>query len=336
MSFPTVATSVNGGFTTASLQPPTSTPKFESPPPLASSISPSSSSSSPSLSSVSIPDLSASGVICKPKRPLSAYNLFFKHSRDEILATTASAGTTAYDHSKHATTLQSPSARRDLSKKGRPPPHRKIGFAEMARQIGAKWKALEDDRRKHFESLAKIDKQRYLREMEIWKAAGGGKVLQKDKGAASTGGSLSSGTKAAASQTTKKSPATSPTSKKSRKKSKADASKVPAIVATQSVQHDICAHKDYVPGLIGFAHHYAQDSAMDYPGAGALSQQADRAYSSHYAHPIWHPTTTDSSSSGGEAAIPYSGSKWDFANADRILDALDEEDFWNAANPTGC
>jgi hypothetical protein len=143
-----------------------------------------------------------------------------------MLASTASAGNSTYDHAKHATTLQPASARRDLSKKGRPPPHRKIGFAEMARQIGAKWKALDDDRREHFESLAKVDKQRYLGEMEAWKAAGGDK--------ASSDGSPSSPTKAvAASKSTRKSPASSPKSKKSRKNTKVGALSVPTLSSAQ-------------------------------------------------------------------------------------------------------
>mmetsp|Transcript_27459 Transcript_27459/g.60177 ORF Transcript_27459/g.60177 Transcript_27459/m.60177 type:complete len:442 (-) Transcript_27459:1701-3026(-) len=139
----------------------------------------------------------------KPKRPLSAYNLFFRHERDNMLRSTPAkeSGTGAgsskkgarnagskgrrskqvlrnddddasstYDHSKHATINSDPSARRDLSKKGRPPPHHKIGFAEMAKIIGKKWKSLDSQSRKHFQSLADIDKKRYLKEMKEWKA----------------------------------------------------------------------------------------------------------------------------------------------------------------------
>ena len=212
-------------------------------------------SSSPSSSS----STSASGALSKPKRPLSAYNLFFKHARDEMLASTASSGSTAYDHSKHATTLQSPSARRDLSKRGRPPPHRKIGFAEMARQIGAQWKALEGDRREHFESLARVDKQRYLREMEAWKAAGGDKQLpSKDKKSA-TG---EKGAPSSKSTGTRKSPPSSPKSKKSKKKAKAKASApdvakstadaVPSSSISKETDHyEMYSHGDYLTYHIG-------------------------------------------------------------------------------------
>ena len=215
------------------------------------------SSASPSSSPSPIPAASSSSrssspsAPSKPKRPLSSYNLFFKHTRDELLASTSSSGSTTYDHSKHATTLQSPSARRDLSKKGRPPPHRKIGFGEMARQIGAKWKALDGDRREHFESLARVDKQRYLREMEAWKVAGG----DKDIGTASpTGASKSLRKVTAPKKSPRKSPPSSPKSKKSKTKApKIDDSKVATSTCSRqpAQPEDIYSHEDYVTYTIG-------------------------------------------------------------------------------------
>ena len=190
--------------------------------------------------------------------------------RDELLASTSSSGSTTYDHSKHATTLQSPSARRDLSKKGRPPPHRKIGFGEMARQIGAKWKALDGDRRERFESLARIDKQRYLREMEAWKAAGG------DSGAASpTGASKSLRKVAAPKKSSRKSPSSSPKSKKSRTKApKIDDSKVATSTCSRQPARpeDIYSHEDYVSYTIGAPSSSAQQQQQ---------QLATTAYDNH-------------------------------------------------------
>ena len=106
----------------------------------------------------------------------------------------------------------------------------------MARQIGAQWKALDDDQREHFEALARVDKQRYLKEMEAWKAAGGDKELpQKDKKNAP-------GNKGATSKTTsaRKSPASSPRSKKSKKKSKVDVLETPAIDNLQTILDQTC------------------------------------------------------------------------------------------------
>lgn len=85
----------------------------------------------------------------KPKRPLSAYNLFFQHERAQILKTTPSK----YEGNK---------PRRS---------HGKIGFASLARSVAAKWNNIDPETRKHFDRLAAEDKERYKREMEAWKEA---------------------------------------------------------------------------------------------------------------------------------------------------------------------
>ena len=276
--------------------------------PSASKISSASPSSSPTpISAASSP----SGEISKPKRPLSSYNLFFKHMRDEMLASTSSSGSTTYDHSKHATTLQSPSARRDLSKKGRPPPHRKIGFAEMARQIGAKWKALDGDRREHFESLARIDKQRYLREMEAWKAAGG------DTGTASpTGASKPIRKVTAPKKSPRKSPPSSPKSKKSKMKApKVDDSKEVATTTGSSIvqpaqPEEIYSHEDYVSYTIGAQSSSTQQrtqqrrlSTIAYDNVlGALDRASRHSSTSSIASTQYDSTGTSAEATGSTAS----------------------------------
>lgn len=84
----------------------------------------------------------------KPRRPLSSYNLFFKHARAKILEKTPSK----YEGGK---------PRRS---------HGKIGFASLARSVAAQWNNIEPDDRKKFDQLAAEDKERYNREMEVWKA----------------------------------------------------------------------------------------------------------------------------------------------------------------------
>lgn len=84
----------------------------------------------------------------KPKRPLSAYNVFFKQERERLLAAT------------------------HLPANRKKPPrnsHGKIGFAELARHIAGKWKDLPDEDRMEFETRSQIDKDRYYREMAFWK-----------------------------------------------------------------------------------------------------------------------------------------------------------------------
>jgi hypothetical protein len=82
----------------------------------------------------------------KPKRPLSAYNLFFQHERGEILRATPERA------------------------EGKPRrSHGKIGFADLARNIAANWKAIKPELRSHFDKLAAKDKERYRTEMDEWK-----------------------------------------------------------------------------------------------------------------------------------------------------------------------
>lgn len=82
----------------------------------------------------------------KPKRALSAYNFFFQHERQSILMNTPTRA------------------------EGKPRrSHGKIGFADLARSIALKWKALKKEDRIQFDEKAKADKERYLGELEEWK-----------------------------------------------------------------------------------------------------------------------------------------------------------------------
>ena len=82
----------------------------------------------------------------KPKRPLSAYNIFFKHERGKILSTTPTRA------------------------EGKPRrSHGKIGFAELARTIAAKWNKIDPETRAQYDKLAADDKRRYVAAMDVWK-----------------------------------------------------------------------------------------------------------------------------------------------------------------------
>ena len=83
----------------------------------------------------------------KPKRSLSAYNIFFQNERKRLLSS-----------------LPVP---QDSNKPKKS--HGKIGFADMARTIAAKWKTLNDNDKLEYEILAAQDTQRYEREMAVWK-----------------------------------------------------------------------------------------------------------------------------------------------------------------------
>jgi len=80
----------------------------------------------------------------KPKRALSAYNLFFQSERAKILSSTSQ-----------------PSYKPRRS-------HGKIGFAALARIVAGKWKKLTPRDRAKFEAEAALEKERYEEEIETW------------------------------------------------------------------------------------------------------------------------------------------------------------------------
>ena len=82
----------------------------------------------------------------KPKRPLTAYNLFFQDEREVLLA-------------------ELPQTR--TSKKG----HGKIGFQDMARVISGRWKNVDPERLAYLNKIADANKARYKEEMKAYKRA---------------------------------------------------------------------------------------------------------------------------------------------------------------------
>lgn len=79
-----------------------------------------------------------------PKRPLSAYNVFFKETREKIL--------------KDKAKTEDPDAKRD----------HKLDFQTMAKEIASRWKALEPKEKERVEKLAKKDMLRYRDEVKAY------------------------------------------------------------------------------------------------------------------------------------------------------------------------
>lgn len=97
-----------------------------------------------------------------PRRPLSAYNLFFKDERKRILLEIPS---------KEAMKSEDDKIRDSITWPGKkPPPHGKIGFESLAKTIGARWRKIDKETSKHYKALATKDLHRYAREMKEYDA----------------------------------------------------------------------------------------------------------------------------------------------------------------------
>eukprot|EP00977_Amphora_coffeiformis_P008734 scaffold1982_cov93-Amphora_coffeaeformis.AAC.56 len=81
----------------------------------------------------------------KPKRPLSAYNYFFQFERARLLDALP------------------------VRAEGKPRrSHGKLGFRDMAKIIGGRWKAASEETRAYYAQFAEQDKERYKREKKIY------------------------------------------------------------------------------------------------------------------------------------------------------------------------
>jgi len=125
----------------------------------------------------SIPEFAKSGKKArpkkpknKPKRPLSAYNIFFRDERANILAGIPDKDEDDDDDNDddHDDGLDGP--KKKTGKKRKRPPHGKIGFESLAKIVGQRWKELKPDELSKYKKLADVDMIRYRAEMESYVA----------------------------------------------------------------------------------------------------------------------------------------------------------------------
>lgn len=129
----------------------------------------------------------------RPKRPLSAYNIFFKEERARILKEIPAAkdGEESKEESKDDPEDEKDNGESPRKRKKRP--HGKIGFESLAKTIGRRWQELDKDEASYYKKKAGEDMKRYKLEMEVYlfKQRGGDKDAPKageDKEAPIAGG----------------------------------------------------------------------------------------------------------------------------------------------------
>mmetsp|Transcript_20821 Transcript_20821/g.29693 ORF Transcript_20821/g.29693 Transcript_20821/m.29693 type:complete len:314 (-) Transcript_20821:213-1154(-) len=95
----------------------------------------------------------------KPKRPLSAYNIFLKAEREKIVKFIKGEGPDEKDPDQPAADLQLL-----MTNEGR------ISFEQMGKLIGKRWKTLSPESHKKYSDMALIDAERYKTAMADYKA----------------------------------------------------------------------------------------------------------------------------------------------------------------------
>lgn len=122
----------------------------------------------------------------KPKRPLSAYNLFFRDHRAQIIEEFAKEYKEKGKESKDDADAESDSEQKktegsglNFTSEGTVPQDLKgdgdkfkggVGFENLAKMIGAAWKAAVPVEVEKYKKLAEADLKRYKNEMETWLA----------------------------------------------------------------------------------------------------------------------------------------------------------------------
>lgn len=99
----------------------------------------------------------------KPKRPLSAYNYFFKEEREKILKILTADDPYKVEQDPSSQDFLSEQQIGSLRKEGN-----KVSFEQMGKIIGARWKNIDPDRLAKFSELASEDTERYKKEMQSY------------------------------------------------------------------------------------------------------------------------------------------------------------------------
>lgn len=99
----------------------------------------------------------------KPKRPLSAYNYFFKEEREKILRIVLAEDPSKVPNNPECEDFLNEETINRLRKEGG-----KVSFEEMGKLIGQRWKNIDPDRLAKYSEMAAEDTERYKKEMQLY------------------------------------------------------------------------------------------------------------------------------------------------------------------------
>lgn len=100
-----------------------------------------------------------------PKRPLSAYNLFFQWGRERLISGEPLSPLQQDDVDQ----INVDDTKR-TSKRRHRREHGVIGFTELAKMLGARWRELDQDYKVMFQKRAGVEKRRYEKAVAVYKA----------------------------------------------------------------------------------------------------------------------------------------------------------------------
>ncbi|GAX26723.1 hypothetical protein FisN_2Hu328 [Fistulifera solaris] len=124
------------------------------PPPLSSAASAIGSPSNRSAASSDSPRYHSESKLAKPKRPLSAYNVFFQEERAKIIA--------EHEGTHPASPPESPSTRKQRYRPNG------TGFEDLAKEISKRWKRVGKERLEECTQRANADMVRYQTELALY------------------------------------------------------------------------------------------------------------------------------------------------------------------------